>query len=58
MNAFPAKSLSDNRTPVVSNTEPSAIETTGALGYSFCAVVLAEAQQPKKSSTVSLIGLE
>jgi|InoplaM3SAM_1038581.scaffolds.fasta_scaffold44662_2 hypothetical protein len=48
MNAFPAKSLSDNRTPVVSNTEPSAIETTGALGYSFCAVVLAEAQQPTK----------
>jgi hypothetical protein len=61
MNAFPAKSLSDSRKPVVSNTEPSQPKTTVALGYRFCARGGCRSGQgaaTDESSTVSLIGLE
>jgi hypothetical protein len=54
MNAFPSKSLSDNRKPVVSNVEPSAIQNPKwvaifaiVLTFVFDGVVAA-AQQPKK----------
>ena len=59
MNAFPSKSLSDNRKPVVSNVEPSAIQNRKWLGiipavfaFAMCGAA-ALAQQPKK---VPLIG--
>ena len=62
MNAFPSKSLSDNRKSVVSNVEPSAIQNRKWAGL-FAIVVVAftvcgaraEAQQPTKVPRIGFL---
>ena len=64
MNAFPSKSLSDNRKPVVSNVEPSAIQNRKWAGL-FAIVVVAftvcgaraEAQQPTKVPRIGYLSV-
>ena len=64
MNAFPSKSLSDNRKPVVSNVEPSEIQNRKWAGL-FAIVVVAftvcgaraEAQQPTKVPRIGYLSV-
>jgi putative tryptophan/tyrosine transport system substrate-binding protein len=61
MNVFSSKSLSDNRKPVLSHVEGSAIQNPKWLGLSVIAFVLvvawavAEAQQPKKVPRIGFL---
>src|SRR5262245_6292409 len=61
MKAFPSKSLSDNRKPVVSTVEPSALQNLKWLGLSIIAFVLvvtgavASAQQTGKIFRIGLL---
>ena len=53
MNAFPSKSLSDNRKPVVSNVEPSAIQNPKWLGLSVIAFIRRHHQGAHRGSNRS-----